>query len=205
MKDDLKSKGYRDAFVKEGITTGLAFQIRALREHKGWTQADLGKKMGKPQNVVSRLEDPEYGNYTMKTLLALASAFDVALTVKFVSFGTLLDALKNVSAESLAVLSFDEEEQSKQRQPRTETSVIQQAAHSSPSARRHLLGRMSMMRDLETVFGIVPSTPPSSRPSETIVVTKETSAAESFEPVGQVRQSRTASIGTLSSAKDAMQ
>lgn len=105
MKNELANKNYRSAFVEESVKTGIAFQTRALRLRANWSQKELGEKSGKPQNVISRLENPDYGNFTIKTLLDLAAAFDIALSVKFVSFSELLNQLRNVSPEALAVPS----------------------------------------------------------------------------------------------------
>lgn len=114
MKDDLLDKDYRQAFVEENVKTGIAFQTRALRLKKDWSQKELGDRAGKPQNVISRLENPDYGNFTLRTLLDLAAAFDVALLVRFVSFGQLFDMLKDVSNKALAVPSFEKEMETKQ-------------------------------------------------------------------------------------------
>lgn len=126
MKKDLFNKEYRHAFVEESVKTGIAFQARALRLSKGWSQKELGEKAGKPQNVISRLEDPDYGSFTIRTLLDLASAFDVALLVRFVSFGQLLHQLRDVSPKALAVPDF-EKEQAMYRVA-LESSAIGQAA-----------------------------------------------------------------------------
>ncbi|MEP7245780.1 MAG: helix-turn-helix transcriptional regulator [Gammaproteobacteria bacterium] len=106
---DFQDKEYRDAFVESNIRNAIAFQIRALRKKRSWSQGDLATRSGKAQNVISRLEDPDYGRYTLQTLLALAATFDVALSVRFVSYGELLSQLKNVSDEALAVPSFEDE------------------------------------------------------------------------------------------------
>src|SRR6185437_12000514 len=113
--NELASREYREAFVEENIRTGLAFQIRALREKHRLSQAQLGEKAGMPQNAVSRLEDPDYGRFTIKTLVRLAAAFDVGLSVKFVSFRALLDSLEDLRPETLAVPSFREEEEGRQK------------------------------------------------------------------------------------------
>lgn len=89
----LSDKEYRDALVLESITQGIAFQIRAMRNARDWTQADLGRACGKGQSEISRLEDPDYEAYTLKTLMQLAATFDVALTVKFVPFSALADEM----------------------------------------------------------------------------------------------------------------
>jgi transcriptional regulator with XRE-family HTH domain len=105
----LTNKEYRDAYATEHVQTSLPFQIRALREQRGWTQARLAVEAGTTQTAVSRIEDPEYGRLSLNTLYKLASAFDVALLVKFVPFSRLLEEFKDVSVEALAVESFNDE------------------------------------------------------------------------------------------------
>jgi len=107
----LLAKEYRCAFVEETVKAGIAFQVRALRAKEGWSQKGLGERSGKPQNAISRIEDPDYGKFTIRTLLDLADAFDVALSVRFVSFGKLLDQLKDVSPSALAVQNFEREQE----------------------------------------------------------------------------------------------
>lgn len=108
VKEKLHDKAYRDAYVESHIEVGIPHQIRALREQKGreWSQGELGRRCGKPANVISRLEDPEYGSYTIRTLLQIASACDVALLVKFVSYSRFLREFEDVSPQALEVPSF---------------------------------------------------------------------------------------------------
>ena len=61
----------------------IAHQIRALREKSGLNQKQFGDEIGKPQSVVSRLEDTEYGGITVNTLLDIAKARNVGLKVEF--------------------------------------------------------------------------------------------------------------------------
>ena len=49
--ESFSDKEYRDAFVEEYISSGLAFQIRALREKNGWTQGELAQRTGKAQET----------------------------------------------------------------------------------------------------------------------------------------------------------
>jgi transcriptional regulator with XRE-family HTH domain len=109
MSDEFEEKAYREAFVAENISTGIAFQIRALRKKEVWSQEELGNRSGKPQNVISRLENPDYGKFTISTLLDIASAFDVALMVRFVPFSCLRFSLNDLSESALAVPKFEEE------------------------------------------------------------------------------------------------
>jgi transcriptional regulator with XRE-family HTH domain len=106
----LGDREYRQAFAAD-IGTGLAFQIRALRDKHGWTQEELAGRTGKAQETISQLENPDYGRYTLKTLKTLAAAFDVALAVNFVSFGELVERLANLSPGRIAPPSYEEERQ----------------------------------------------------------------------------------------------
>lgn len=105
----LKNKEYRDAFLAELITTGIPFQIKALREQRNLTQKQLGDQADMAQETISRFEDPNYGKLNLKTLERLASAFDVGLVVRFVPFSELVSWEINLSPESLGVLSFEQE------------------------------------------------------------------------------------------------
>jgi len=100
-------KEYRDAFVEEHISSGLARQIRAIREKNDWTQEELGERTDKAQETISQWENPDYGSFTLKSLKALASAFDVALMVHFVSFRDLIDRVSNLTPETIAPPSYE--------------------------------------------------------------------------------------------------
>lgn len=106
--EKLQDKAYRDAYVEAHVKVGIPHQIRALREQeeRKWSQAELGRRSGKPANVISRLEDPESGGNTIRTCLEMASAFDVALLVKFVPYSRFLKEFEDVSPEALEVPSF---------------------------------------------------------------------------------------------------
>jgi transcriptional regulator with XRE-family HTH domain len=98
---------YREAFVEEKIRTGLAVQIKTIREKReGMTQTAFAKKLGKSQSWVSRLEDPTEPIPTVPTLLRIASTFDIGLQVKFVAFADLIDDVTTISPGTLDVPEF---------------------------------------------------------------------------------------------------
>lgn len=112
----LQNKEYRDLFVAGQIKTGVPFQIRAMRDRRGWTQAQLGQKADMPQTVISRIENLGESILSIKTLLRLASAFDVALIVRFAPFSELAYwvegkpyEVKGLSSATLAPLSYAED------------------------------------------------------------------------------------------------
>ncbi len=96
--------------MQQHIKRGLATQIRMLRDARGWTQARLAREMNSKQSAIARLEDEDYGQYTLQTLQRLASTFDVALMVRFVSFSDLMDYTLNVTAQKLVPAPFDSDE-----------------------------------------------------------------------------------------------
>jgi hypothetical protein len=59
--------------------------------------------------VISRAEDPDYGNLTINTISRIASGFDVAFIVKFVPFSELDRWFLDLSEKSVEVPSFEEE------------------------------------------------------------------------------------------------
>lgn len=121
--DRLKDKAYRDSFVVSHIYNGIAFQIKAIREQKEWTQKELGDHAGNMQQErISVLENPNNSSVTINTLRKIASAFDVALMVRFVPFSDLVKWDANLSAQALQVTSFDEDTFFKE-EPRAELKL----------------------------------------------------------------------------------
>ncbi len=104
----LENEEYRKAFIVDD--TGLAFQIKLLREKNGWTQDQLADRVGSRQETISQWESPDYGRYTLKTLKGLATAFDVGLIVRFSPFSELVEWNANLTPERLAPLSYTEED-----------------------------------------------------------------------------------------------
>jgi len=105
----LKNKEYRDAFVGSQISVGLPFQIRALREERGWKQSRLALEAGMLQPRISAMEKPGEAKFNLETLRRIASAFDVALVVRFVPFSELIDWSNKFNPDHFHVPNFAEE------------------------------------------------------------------------------------------------
>jgi transcriptional regulator with XRE-family HTH domain len=101
-----RDKPYRDAHVEAVVRRMTPTQIHEMRVARGWSQQDLADRLGVAQETVSRWEDANYGRFTLSTLLRIASVFDVALAVRFETFGRAAEFEANLSPEDLAVPPF---------------------------------------------------------------------------------------------------
>src|SRR6266404_2487325 len=88
LAEKMHSKAYRDAYVASHTRQFLARQMREFRGER--SQTEFGKFIEKQQTVVSRLEDPNYGNWNLRTLFEVAKWLNVAVLVRFVDFPTFL-------------------------------------------------------------------------------------------------------------------
>ena len=78
----------------------LADQIRALRGDL--SQKAFGELIGKPQSVVSRLENEDYGKVSLQTLIDIAGRLDIALVARFTDFPTFLRSTRDFSENAVA-------------------------------------------------------------------------------------------------------
>jgi len=85
----LTNKEYRDVYTAGKVANDIAFQVYYLRAHQGWTQGELAARSGTKQPAISRLER-SIGSMNVGTLLKVASAFRVGLSIKFVPFSKLV-------------------------------------------------------------------------------------------------------------------
>lgn len=80
---ELKNKKFKKYYDEEGVNVNIALEIVKFRSKNQLTQDEFAKKLHIPQQVVSRLEQPDYTGYTLKTLLKLTKAFNKKLIIKF--------------------------------------------------------------------------------------------------------------------------
>ena len=109
LLDSWRDREYRQEFVRERVRSSVALQIRALREQREMTQRKLGEAIGKRQEWISVVEDPEYGKMSVSTLLQFAAAFDTDLEIKFRPFSRTLRELPRQDETYFDVPSFEEE------------------------------------------------------------------------------------------------
>ncbi|MEO7782785.1 MAG: helix-turn-helix transcriptional regulator [Candidatus Nitrotoga sp.] len=136
----LQDKKYRDAYVRATITHGLAHQIRTNRESRKLSQQSLADKCGgrTTQAVISRLEDPAYGKFTLNSVLKVAAALDVAVLVRLVPYSKFILESTDKSILGLYAKSFSEENLHSERAFVTFTETDKKPLAQPYMAIRHL-------------------------------------------------------------------
>jgi hypothetical protein len=135
----LSDKEVRDEFVADQIRARIALLIRSLREQpdRKWTQAELGERAGKPQNVISRFEDPDYGKMSLQSLFDLAAAFDLPVWIDMPEWQDWFAMIKDVPNQATARARFDLDklvEQDRDDSPSEYTRVSASGAAASAAA-----------------------------------------------------------------------
>ena len=77
----LKDPKLQELYEEEKINYQSALAIREAREAAGLTQAQLAKKIGTTQSVISRLEDADYEGHTLKMLERIAEALKQRIVI----------------------------------------------------------------------------------------------------------------------------
>jgi transcriptional regulator with XRE-family HTH domain len=103
----LTNREYRNAYIESKVANDIAFQVFYLREQRGLTQGALAELAGAQQPQISRIERST-SLPNVSTLLKVASALDVALSIKFVSFNTLIGE-ETDSELSASIPSFEQD------------------------------------------------------------------------------------------------
>ena len=79
-----KNPVFAAAFDKRRAEAEVAFQIRRLREAKGWTQKDLADKVGCSQQAVSAIEQAGYRRHSLPLLRRIAELLDADVVVALI-------------------------------------------------------------------------------------------------------------------------
>lgn len=111
---EFANKEFRDEYTASRVRSWIAYQIKALRQQRGWSQEDFAARIGTSQgNVSKRLENPDYGKFSLQTLLDVAAACDVALTVNFVDHLSFLTKTSDLSVDNLKVAPYSPDTQAR--------------------------------------------------------------------------------------------
>ena len=74
----------QQAFEEEVANREVAQSIYELRQRAGISQAELAKRIGTTQSVISRLEDADYEGHSLAMLNRIAAAVERRVEIRFV-------------------------------------------------------------------------------------------------------------------------
>ncbi len=78
-----KSQEMADLVELEQANLDIARQIYQLRTKAKLSQAELGRKVGTTQSVISRLEDADYDGHSLAMLRRIAAALEKRVEIRF--------------------------------------------------------------------------------------------------------------------------
>ena len=107
--EKMKTKRFREGYTKAQLSIEVPFQIRALRNARGWTQAELANRCDLSPSRIAKIETPGQDALKPQTLQKIASAFDVGLLIQFVPFSELVRREQTFHPETFNVVSFDDD------------------------------------------------------------------------------------------------
>jgi ribosome-binding protein aMBF1 (putative translation factor) len=79
-----KSQEMADLVEQEQANLDIARKIYELRTKAKLSQAELARKVGTTQSVISRLEDADYDGHSLAMLRRIASALEKRVEIRFV-------------------------------------------------------------------------------------------------------------------------
>jgi transcriptional regulator with XRE-family HTH domain len=79
------SPAMADLIDQEGANLDIARKVYELRTKAKLSQAELARKVGTTQSVISRLEDADYEGHSLAILRRIASALEKRVEIRFVS------------------------------------------------------------------------------------------------------------------------
>jgi transcriptional regulator with XRE-family HTH domain len=109
LRKNFRDREYAEEYAKSFLNAYVATQIKVIREQRRLTQAELGDHIGTTQAGVSRYEDVNYSSWSLRTLMKIARAFDVRLSVSFEPYGTLPDEVVRFDRAALERESREED------------------------------------------------------------------------------------------------
>lgn len=72
-----------DLIEQEQANLDIARKIHELRTRAKLSQADLARKVGTTQSVISRLEDADYDGHSLAMLRRIAAALERRVEIRF--------------------------------------------------------------------------------------------------------------------------
>ena len=83
LAEELNDKKFKKLYEEEGRKLNIGYKIAKLRQKLGLTQGQLADKIRTSQTVISRLENGDYWQCSLKTLEKVAIATGTQLHINF--------------------------------------------------------------------------------------------------------------------------
>ncbi len=128
IADELNDPEARSAYAEEFLDSFIALQIKTLRQQRNWSQEELADRAGMKQSRISAMESADYNSWSVRTLKRLAQAFDLALIVRFESFGNFLPEVTAVGRVDLERPSFPADPDFRSKHPALASGRLQATA-----------------------------------------------------------------------------
>jgi transcriptional regulator with XRE-family HTH domain len=99
-----EDEAYRNQYGTSTLIQKISAQVQAVRRQRGLSQEQLAAKIGTKQPRISAVETPPEGdrtNWEVDTLNRIAQALGTRLNITLETYGTLLDDLDTITADSL--------------------------------------------------------------------------------------------------------
>jgi hypothetical protein len=106
LASKIKDERYRNGYVEAHNRRTLVQQMREFRGSE--SQTEFGRRLGISQQVVSRLEDPNYRGWSASTFFSIARKLGVAAIMRFVDFPTFIKYSNDLSEEAMHPRPYDQ-------------------------------------------------------------------------------------------------
>lgn len=103
----LQDRDTRHLFMAVELRREIARQVREHRLARGWSQGELAREAGLGEGVIARVENPDGDDPEILDLQQIAGALDVALSIRFISWGEFVDLV--LSQQGIVVSPWSDE------------------------------------------------------------------------------------------------
>ena len=83
LKKFLRDEEFRKGYEEELNKLRVVHKIVDLRHKQGWTQTQLAHRLGVSQPFIAKIESGDFHNFSLETLVKLATALNSELEIHF--------------------------------------------------------------------------------------------------------------------------
>ena len=105
-----ESREFREEYMAALAKRAFSMQVRAIRKSQKLSQEELAAAAQIDQGVISRAENPNYGNLTFDTAIRVSAGFDLAFIPQIVSYSEFLKWAKSITEGREEPKTFEQEQ-----------------------------------------------------------------------------------------------